>query len=78
VVAYIKGNTEFQEVIGGSFQALAEDSASKVDAEIKRVVATDRLLAKRGYDRSRRAKRIVERRTRRDPNRLAGFPDRPT
>ena len=46
-VAYIKGNTELQEVIGRSFQALAEESASKVDAEIQRVVAADRLLAKR-------------------------------
>ncbi|MFQ6023991.1 MAG: ATP-binding protein [Acidiferrobacterales bacterium] len=45
-VAYIKGNSELQEVIGGSFQALAEDSASKVDAEIQRIVAADRLLAR--------------------------------
>ncbi|MDH3671233.1 MAG: hypothetical protein OES46_08700 [Gammaproteobacteria bacterium] len=46
-VAYIKGNSELQQVIGGSFQVLAEESASKVDAEIQRVVAADRLLAKR-------------------------------
>lgn len=45
-VAYVKGTTELQDVIGASFQALAEDSASKVDAEIQRIIAADRLLAR--------------------------------
>lgn len=45
-VAYTKGSTELQAVIGASFRALAEESASKVGAEIQRVIASDRLLAK--------------------------------
>ncbi|MDA9982794.1 ATP-binding protein [Gammaproteobacteria bacterium] len=45
-VAYVRGNTELQEVIGTSFRALAEESASKVDAEIRRVIVADRLLVK--------------------------------
>ena len=44
-VAYVRGTTELQEVIGASFQALAEESASKVDAEIRHVIAADRALA---------------------------------
>jgi signal transduction histidine kinase len=44
-VAYVRGNTELQEVIGASFRALAEESASKIDAKIQRVIAADRLLA---------------------------------
>ena len=45
-VAYIRGSAELQEVIGASFQALAQDSASKVDAEIRHVIVADRLLAR--------------------------------
>ncbi|MCP4450706.1 MAG: hypothetical protein GY809_04545, partial [Planctomycetes bacterium] len=45
-VAYFKGHTQLNEVIGGSFEALARDSASKLDAEILRVIAADRDLAK--------------------------------
>ncbi|MDJ0955978.1 MAG: sensor histidine kinase [Arenicellales bacterium] len=44
-VAYVRGTTELQEVIGASFKALAEESASKVDAEIRHVIAADRALA---------------------------------
>lgn len=44
-VAYVRGNKELQEVIGTSFRALAEESASKVDAEIQRMIRADRLLA---------------------------------
>ncbi len=32
-VAYFKGHTQLNEVIGGSFEALARDSAAKLDAE---------------------------------------------
>ncbi len=42
---YIQGRTELKKVIGESFLALAQDSALKVDAELQRVIAADRLLA---------------------------------
>jgi len=44
-VAYDRGNSQLQAVIGGSFKALAMNSASKVDAEIQRVIAINRALA---------------------------------
>jgi signal transduction histidine kinase len=44
--AYVRGNAELEEVIGGSFQALAEDSASKLDRELERLIAADRILAR--------------------------------
>ncbi|MFQ5581062.1 MAG: ATP-binding protein [Mariprofundaceae bacterium] len=42
---YYIGRGELQEVIGTSFQVLAEDSAAKVDAEIQRILIVDRILA---------------------------------
>ncbi|MDX8403256.1 MAG: ATP-binding protein [Mariprofundaceae bacterium] len=44
-VTYYIGSGELQEVIGTSFQVLAEDSAAKVDAEIQRIIIVDRILA---------------------------------
>jgi signal transduction histidine kinase len=44
-VAYDRGNSQLQAVIGDSFKALAMNSASKVDAEIQRVIAINRALA---------------------------------
>ncbi len=44
-VAYDRGNSQLEAVIGDSFKALAMNSASKVDAEIQRVIAIDRALA---------------------------------
>jgi len=44
-VAYDRGNSQLQAVIGDSFKALAMNSASKVDAEIQRVIAINRTLA---------------------------------
>ena len=44
-VAYDRGNSQLQAVIGDSFKALALNSASKVDAEIQRVIAVNRALA---------------------------------
>jgi signal transduction histidine kinase len=47
---YIIGRGELQEVIGTSFQVLAEDSAAKVDAEIQRILTVDRILAHQAED----------------------------
>jgi signal transduction histidine kinase len=44
-VAYDRGNNQLQAVIGDSFKALAMNSASKIDAEIQRVIAINRTLA---------------------------------
>ncbi len=44
-VAYDRGNNQLQAVIGDSFKALAMNSASKVDAEIQRVIVINRALA---------------------------------
>jgi signal transduction histidine kinase len=44
-VTYYRSSSELQDVIGASFQALAEDSAAKVDAEIQRIITVDRILA---------------------------------
>ncbi|NCF27145.1 MAG: HAMP domain-containing protein [Gammaproteobacteria bacterium] len=44
-VAYDRGNSQLQAVIGDSFKALAMNSASKVDAEIQRVITINRTLA---------------------------------
>jgi len=44
--AYYRGSSELQDVIGANFQALAESSAGMVDAELQRVIATDRILAR--------------------------------
>jgi len=47
---YYIGSGELQEVIGTSFRVLAVDSAAKVDAEIKRVMTIDRILAHQAED----------------------------
>jgi signal transduction histidine kinase len=44
-VAYDRGNSQLQAVIGDSFKALAMNSASKVDAEIQRIIGINRALA---------------------------------
>jgi len=44
-VAYDRGNSQLQAVIGDSFKALAMNSASKIGAEIQRVIAINRGLA---------------------------------
>ena len=44
-LAYIKSNSQLRKVIGERFQVLAKGNASKVDREIQRVIAADRLLA---------------------------------
>jgi signal transduction histidine kinase len=44
-VAYDRGNSQLQAVIGDSFKALAMISASKVDSEIQRVIVINRALA---------------------------------
>ncbi len=44
-VAYVKGSAELQKVMGESFQALAKDSASKLDREIQLVIEADSHLA---------------------------------
>ncbi len=55
-VAYFEATSELQTVIGESFKALAEDSASKIEAEIERIVAYDRRLAEQAAtDRAVRA-----------------------
>jgi hypothetical protein len=46
-VAYVEGKSELHEVIGSSFEALAQDSASKIDREFERAIALDRLVAAR-------------------------------
>ncbi|MDO8262895.1 MAG: PAS domain S-box protein [Gallionella sp.] len=52
-VAYYRGSSELQEVIGASFHALAEGSAAKVDAELQRIITVDRLLAQQAEDDSK-------------------------
>ncbi len=49
-VAYYRGSSELQDVIGASFQALAEGSAAKVDAELQRIITVDRILAQQAED----------------------------
>lgn len=49
-VAYYRGYNELQDVIGANFQVLAEGSAAKVDAEIQRIIAIDRMLARQIED----------------------------
>ena len=44
-VTYYRGSIELQGVIGTSFQALAEDGATKVNEEIQRIITVDRMLA---------------------------------
>lgn len=44
-VAYYRGSSELQDVIGANFQALADGSAAKVDAELQRILTVDSLLA---------------------------------
>ncbi|MDO8311204.1 MAG: HAMP domain-containing protein, partial [Sideroxyarcus sp.] len=44
-VAYYRGSHELQDVIGASFQALADGSAAKVDAELQRILTVDSILA---------------------------------
>jgi len=52
-VAYYRGSSELQDVIGASFQVLAEGSAAKVDAELQRIFTVDRLLAQQAEDDSK-------------------------
>lgn len=49
-VAYYRGSSELQDLIGANFQALAEDSAAKVDAELQRILTVDRILAQQAAD----------------------------
>lgn len=49
-VAYYRGSSELQDVIGANFQALAEVSAAKVDAELQRILTVDRTLAQQAAD----------------------------
>jgi signal transduction histidine kinase len=42
---YYRGSSELQDVIGASFQTLAEVSASKVDAKIERLITDDSAAA---------------------------------
>lgn len=49
-VAYYRGSSELQNVIGASFQVLAEGSAAKVDAELQRIFTVDRILAQQAED----------------------------
>ncbi len=44
-VAYYRGSSELQDVIGANFHALAEGSAAKVDAELQRILTVDSILA---------------------------------
>jgi signal transduction histidine kinase len=43
--SYYRGSSELQNVIGASFQTLAEVSASKVEAKIEQMVIDDRAIA---------------------------------
>ena len=52
-VAYYRGSNELQDVIGANFQALAEVSAAKVDAELQRILTVDRTLAQQAADNSK-------------------------
>jgi len=52
-VAYYRGSSELQDVIGANFQALAEVSAAKVDAELQRILTVDRTLAQQAADNSK-------------------------
>ncbi len=52
-VAYYRGSSELQDVIGASFHALAEGSAAKVDAELQRIITVDRILAQQAEDDSK-------------------------
>ena len=45
--SYYRGSSELQDVIGASFQTLAEVSASKIDAKIDHLVAEARAAAER-------------------------------
>lgn len=49
-VAYYRGSSELQDVIGANFQALAEVSAAKVDAELQRILTVDHTLAQQAAD----------------------------
>lgn len=46
-MAYVEKESELHEVIGSSFEALAQDSASKIDRECERAIARDRLVVAR-------------------------------
>jgi len=43
--AYFKGTAQLREIIGESFEALAMNSASKIDGEIQRLLEADEILA---------------------------------
>jgi PAS domain S-box-containing protein len=43
--SYYRGSSELQDVIGASFQTLAEVSASKVDAKIEQMIIENRAMA---------------------------------
>lgn len=46
-ITYLKGESEMRDVIGASFEALANDNARKIAAELQRVLDADALLAAR-------------------------------
>ena len=58
-VAYVKGNTQLKEVIGDSFEALAQDTALKLDTEIQRLIAVDHMLAQQAADDPRLKGRLL-------------------
>lgn len=63
-VAYYRGSSELQDVIGANFQVLAEGSAAKVDAEIQRIITVDRMLAKQAEDDSKLQPALLDNRFR--------------
>ena len=44
-VAYYRGSSELENVIGENFQALADGSAAKVDMALQQIITADRILA---------------------------------
>jgi len=44
-VSYIRGTAQLREVIGGSFEALALESALNLDGDIQRLIDSDQILA---------------------------------
>src|SRR3972149_1870585 len=52
-VALNKARQGQGNAIGASFQALAEGSAAKVDAELQRIIPVDRILAQQAEDDSK-------------------------
>ncbi len=76
-VAYDKGNTELQEVIGDGFKALAKDSAFSIDRDIQRAVAADTELAQLAGDDSGVRDFLIQQASGRDAGRPAARFDWP-